>query len=289
MRLALLALVVPLPVSAQVRASESGSMSQTIDGTTISVEYSRPRARGRDTLFGKYDMKTGHIWTPGANYATTLDVSKDIKLNGAPVPKGKYSMWFVFDSPSEWTLLLDPRAHRYHEDRPDAAKIPIRIATHPEPAPFTEVLSWSMPAIRMDGGTLAMDWERKHVPLDIQVQPSLVTTLSASDAAPYLGEYMVTDVDSTGKVQRTYRMIVSHEDGTLKAVYDPIDPYFRTFALVRIAPDWFAPGVYDSHGVLYEVLKPEMTFEFSSTHGRASAFVMRGDDDAIYSRGVRKP
>ena len=37
---------------AQVKASEPASVSQTVDGTTITVVYSRPQARGRDSLFG---------------------------------------------------------------------------------------------------------------------------------------------------------------------------------------------------------------------------------------------
>ncbi len=289
MRLALLALVIPASLTAQVRASELGSMSQTIDGTTISVEYSRPRARGRDTLFGKYDMKQGHIWTPGANYATTLEVSKDVKLNGTAIPKGKYSMWFILGAPNEWTLMLDPKAHRFHEDRPDTAKIPIKVAVKPEAAPFTEVLTWDMPRMGMDEGTLEMRWERKRVPMLIEVPPSLVMTLPAADATPYLGEYAIVDVDSAGKVQRTYKLIVTHEDGILKGVFDPIDPYFKKFALVRIAPDWFAPGVYDEHGVIYEVLKPDMTFEFTKQGGKAASIIVRGDDDTIWSKATRKP
>jgi hypothetical protein len=44
-----LALAVP-EVSAQIRASELASVSQTVDGTTTIVNYSRPRARGRRGL-----------------------------------------------------------------------------------------------------------------------------------------------------------------------------------------------------------------------------------------------
>jgi hypothetical protein len=44
-------LVLPLPLAAQVRASELGSITQMIDGTKLTIEYSRPRLRGRVTLF----------------------------------------------------------------------------------------------------------------------------------------------------------------------------------------------------------------------------------------------
>src|SRR5690349_20114396 len=37
----------PMLVRAQLRLSEAATVSQTIDGTRIIIEYSRPRARGR--------------------------------------------------------------------------------------------------------------------------------------------------------------------------------------------------------------------------------------------------
>jgi DUF2911 family protein len=36
----------------QLQASEAASISQTVDGTKLTVTYSRPRARGRRGLFG---------------------------------------------------------------------------------------------------------------------------------------------------------------------------------------------------------------------------------------------
>ena len=131
-------------------------MSQIIDGTKISMEYSRPRARGRDPLFGGRVVHWNEVWTPGANWATTLEASKDVTLNGQRVPKGKYSVWLVVRQNADWTLILDPRARRYHEERPDSTATQIRLAVRPTSAPFTEVLTWSMPALSGTGGTLAM-------------------------------------------------------------------------------------------------------------------------------------
>ena len=68
-------LLAPPALSGQIRASELGSVSQVIDGTRISIEYSRPRARGRQNVFGG-EVKWQEVWTPGANYATTLELSQ---------------------------------------------------------------------------------------------------------------------------------------------------------------------------------------------------------------------
>lgn len=286
---ALLCTAVPAPpATAQIRASELGTMAQTIDGTRIAMQYYRPRARGRDTLFGKNDMSWGNLWTPGANWATTIEPSNPIKLNGVNIPKGKYSMWMQLTSATAWTLVLDPKHHLFHEDRPDSNAKQIRLPVTVTPAPFTDVLTWSMPEIRMGGGTLELRWERARVALSVDVTPSLVMTFPEAEAAAYTGVYSYTEMDN-GKPGKTISITITHEDNTLKGRFDPDDPYFKTFALIRIAPDWFAPGVYDKTGKIYEVLRPDETFEFTRKAGKVVSFLVRGEDDEIYARAVRKP
>jgi hypothetical protein len=279
---------IPSAAVSQIRASEIGTMSQIIDGTKITVEYSRPRARGRDPLFGGRVVRWNEVWTPGANWATTLEASKDITLDGHAVPKGKYSVWMVVRQDGNWITILDPRVHRYHEDPPDSTGAQIRLATRPTQAPFAEVLSWSMPALTSSGGTLAMHWGTTLVTMTVGVQPSLQMTMSAADAAPYLGRY-----DYTQRINpdsgKTTTLIVTYEDSTLKGQWEPNDPYFKKFALIRIAPNWFAPGVYDANGQIYEVYKPEMTFEFTVTNRKAMSLEVRTDDDTIEAVGKRKP
>jgi len=114
-------------------------------------------------------------------------------------------------------------------------------------------------------------------------------TLSAEDAAPYLGQYTFIDLDSTGKAGKSSTLTITHEDRTLKGRTEPEDPYFKKFALIRIAPDWFVPGVYDEKGQIYEVLKPDMVYEFKRSSGKAVGFVVRSEDDKIWTTGTRKP
>lgn len=274
--------------SAQIRASELGTVAQVIDGTRIAMQYYRPRARGRDTLFGVGDRGWGHLWTPGANWATTIELSKNIKLSKVAVPKGKYSVWMKLNSASAWTMVLDPDFHRFHEDRPDSNAKQIRIPVTVGAAPFTEVLTWSMPDLRINGGTLEFRWERARVALDVEVSPSLVTTISAADAAPFLGVYTYTELEN-GKPGKVSTLTITHEDGVLRGVFVPEDEYFRKFALIRIAPDWFAPAIYDKTGKIYEVLRPDETWEFTRKAGKVVSLVVRLEDDELYARAVRKP
>ena len=283
-----MSLLLPLPLSAQIRASEIGVMSQTIDGTKLTVEYSRPRARGRDPLFGTKAVQWDEVWTPGANYATTLEVDRNVKLNGKSVPKGKYSVWMVVKKTGDWTMVLDPRVRLYHMEHPESTTAQIRFPAKVEKIAFTDVLTWSMPELRMSGGKLVMDWERARVAMDVEVEPSLKMTLPASEATAYLGQYTFIDHDSTGKAGKVSAFTITHEDGTLKGRWTPDDPYMKKFALVRIAPDWFAPGVYDEKGQIYEVLKPDVVVEFNRTKGQVSGFVMRFGDDNLWGKATRK-
>jgi hypothetical protein len=277
------------PAAAQIRASEIGSFSQIIDGTKITMQYSRPRVRGRMPMFGSRAVHWDEVWTPGANWATTFDVSRDIKLNGNAVPKGTYSVWLVVKEKGDWTMVLDPKPRRYHMNPPDSSTQQVRFPGHPEEGPFTEVLTWSVPDIKSSGGTLAMQWATTRVPMRIDVAPSLTMTISKADAAPYLGRYEYVERDSTGKATATKTFTISHENETLKGEWDPADPYFKKFALIRVQKDWFVPGVYDKSGEIYEVYRPEMTFEFTTANGRATAFELRNDEDKVEATATRKP
>ena len=287
LRASLLILALPLASGAQIRASEVGSVSQTIDGTKLTLVYSRPSVRGREVFGNPKMVQWDEVWTPGANWATTLDVSRDVQLGGRPVKRGTYSVWLIVHRDAPWTLLLDPQARRFHVQRPDSTAGQVRIAVRPDSAPFTEVLTWSFPQVRANGGLLQMEWARTRIAVDITVEPSLHPELAQADAAPYLGvyDYVSTPLD-VGRPAN--RFVVRYENGVLKGEWEPFRPYYRRFALIRLAPDWFAPGLYDESGAIYEVMRPDMTFEFTRANDRITGFEIRSSSDQLVGTGKRR-
>ena len=285
---ALIALISAAPLPAQIRASELASVSQTIDGTKITIEYSRPRLRGRDKIFGTNFVKWDETWTPGANYATTLETSSDITLDGHAIPRGKYSVWMVVRKSGTWTFVLDPRPKLFHEDHPDSTAEQIRFPVKAQSNSTTDVLTWSFPDVRIAGATIAMAWVKTRVTIEAAVKPSLDPQLSAADAAPYIGRYLVEPMTKKDSLAPSH-MNVTHENGVLKGEFDPTDPYMKKFALIRVAPDLFAPGIYDKDGALYEVLRPDLMVEFTRTNGIARAFEFRDDMDKSQGKGTRVP
>jgi Protein of unknown function (DUF2911) len=282
-------LLMPGVSAAQIRASELGTMTQVIDGTKISVTYSRPRTRGRPKLFGTSAAHWGEVWTPGANWATVLEVSKDVTLNGRAVPKGKYSVWMVLRETGDWTTVLDPNWHIFHMDPPDSSATQIRISTPVDQAPFVDVLTWSMPQLSVSGGTLAMQWGTTRASLKVAVTPSLEVTMPAADAQAYVGRYEYRAAKPAPGTSGVSAFIVTYENNTLKARWDPNDNYMQTFAMIRVGPDMFTPGLYDKDGTIYEVLRPDMMFTFKRVAGQPVSFAVRLEDDSLEATGTRKP
>ena len=127
-RISLLAfgLLSPTAARAQALASPFATVSQKVDSTTITVEYYRPSARGRQ-IFGGI-VRWGQQWTPGANWATTLEVNRPVKLEGHVLPAGKYSLWFTpVPRPQQWTVVLSRTARRFHVVRPSASDDQLRL------------------------------------------------------------------------------------------------------------------------------------------------------------------
>ena len=213
------------------------------------MTYSRPRARGRPRLFGNpVAQHWGEVWTPGANWATVLELSEDVTLNGRPVPKGKYSVWMVLRETGDWTTVLDPNWHLFHMEPPDSLPTQIRVSTPVSQAPFMEVLTWSMPELSASGGTLAMQWGTTRATLEVGVTPSLEVTMAEAEARPYVGRYEYRETKPWPGFSGMTAFIVTYENKTLKARFEPNLDWMGQFALIRVGADILTPGLFDEAG-----------------------------------------
>lgn len=266
-----------VPLSAQIRASERASVSQTVDGTTITVEYSRPQARGRDSIFGGV-VHFGEVWTPGANWATTLTMDKPITLNGHRVAAGAYSVWFEVQ-PETWTVILDPEPRRFHTVPPAAADSQIRFAVEPQATPHQEMLSWWFPDVTPTGATLRFAWATSSVPFTIGVAPSLSFAVAADIAGPLLGAWR------SGMGPDTSEIEIRHDGEHLVFHWGGAPPEFAEMWLVALGENMFRP-VFLSDGRPFDV-ETDMVLEFTPLEGRATAFEVRGIGDELMATGWR--
>ncbi len=279
----------PSVALAQLKASEIQTISQTVDGTNVTIEYSRPRLRGRDVVFGTRAVQWGEVWTPGANYATTLEVNNPITLSGVPVPKGKYGLWMIVAQDSSWTMLLDPVWRQFHMDHPKPSDRHIKVTVKADSSAdwSEEALTFSFPAVTARGATIAMHWHRMRVTMDYTVEPTLTDLLPEQEATQYLGRYALTSANPADTASGA--MIMTYEGGGLKARFEPEDTYMQKFALMKVGPDIFTAGLYMAAevyaaGEVYEVFRPDFMLTFTTKDGTMT-FEVRGPKDELYFSG----
>jgi hypothetical protein len=280
---AAIALVTGAPLDAQIRASERGVVSQTADGTTVTVEYSRPAARGRE-LFGDL-VPWGVVWTPGANWATTLEADHDIRINGVAVPAGKYSVWAI---PREdaWSIVLNENPRIFHFQKPDSASSAYAIGATPESADHLEMLTWSFPVVRGDAMVLRLHWGATAVPLNISV-PATVPDIAAEERARYVGTYELAINPGLPWPAEPATFEVFEEEGKLRGRLPfgihPQDDH--AFDLVPAGSDRFGPGLYRD-GEFFAV-ESGVAFEFTMEGERATSVTMRGGEGSEFGAGDR--
>ena len=286
------------PAAAQLEASERATVSQVLDGTRVTVDYGRPRARGRTGLFGR-QVPASEIWTPGANKATTLSLSKDVTIGGAAVPRGTWSVWLAMSKPV-WELVLDRDSTLFHTQGPKPRPGQVRIPVSRERRPFMDPLTWWFPALSSTAMTLAMQWDTVYVALEIRVTPTYGTAVTSEAGRRVEGSYRVTmewtpppgEPDSTLTPEEPpptdLHMTVRHEGGELRATLDPpmfpSDDY-RDWKLIPARGDWYYLGRMQQ-GELAEIWD-WAALQFAVVDGKATGFEIRDRRDTRVGRGER--
>jgi hypothetical protein len=147
------------------RASQKSQVMQTVGLTDVTIVYSRPGVKGRVIWGGlvPYDK----VWRTGANEATAISFSTDVKVNGKPLTAGNYSLHTI-PAKNEWTIIfnkkIDTEGYSYEE-----ASDALRVTVEPQPHELVEWMEFSSPSIAADKATIALDWENLRVPFEIQV------------------------------------------------------------------------------------------------------------------------
>lgn len=186
-----LLLAVPSHSSAQIMASEQQTIVQKISGTTIEVEYSRPSARGRDSLFGGV-VHWGEVWTPGANNATELRISEDFEFGGEKVPAGAYTLWLQPNESEPWRFMLHADTSLFHIPHPsiDDGFLVVPVEPHSK-EDFTETFTIDLQTVRADGAELVIRWGRTEIAVPLGIDPGFQLAVAPEEAARYSGRWLV--------------------------------------------------------------------------------------------------
>jgi tetratricopeptide (TPR) repeat protein len=191
---AMLIVLVATSVHAQVTTprtpSPGASVSQTIGISKVTLVYSRPSVKGREiwgTLvpFGwnkqGFGLGNDAPWRAGANENTTIEFSHDAKVEGKPVPAGKYGLFFVInkDNTGEVILSKDNRSWGsfFYVAANDLLRAPITVRDHG----MTEVLTYEFNNADKNSGELDLNWEKKQFPVKIEFAVDNIVMANATD------------------------------------------------------------------------------------------------------------
>src|SRR5262245_2515475 len=169
--------------------SPSASVKERVGVTDVSVEYSRPGVKERK-IFGGL-VPYGQIWRTGANAATKITFSTDVKLGGTPVPAGSYAL-FTIPGQSEWTVILSKVTEEWgsysYNQKDDQARVKVKPVTMAEPL---ETMTIGVQDIRSGKANLVIAWEKTKVPVEIdtdlvaKVKPQIEAAMAGSGDKPY--------------------------------------------------------------------------------------------------------
>ena len=158
--------VFALPVMGEpAKGSPGATVTQTVGGVEIDIDYSRPGVKGREVWGGL--VPYGEVWRAGANDKTTIEFGEDVIIAGTRVPAGVYS-FYAIPTESEWTLILNSDWLGHGTDHNESADV-LRFAVTPLDAPHEEWLRYGFEDIEDNAVTLYLRWEKKKVAFRVEI------------------------------------------------------------------------------------------------------------------------
>ena len=155
----------------KVRVSPKAEVSQTIGLTEVSISYSRPGVKGREIWGGL--VPYNKVWRTGANEATKITFSTDVKINGKKLKKGVYA-FFAIPTKKEWTLIFNSVADQWGAFTYNEAKDVLSVKVKPVSGNFSEWLYYSFTDMDVkkrgnpNSAVVSLNWGKLKVPFTVE-------------------------------------------------------------------------------------------------------------------------
>ncbi|MBS9524575.1 DUF2911 domain-containing protein [Litoribacter ruber] len=150
------------------QASPEATLSQKIGLTDVKIEYSRPSMKGRK-IFGEL-VPYGKVWRTGANAATIITFSTDVKVEGRDLEKGSYAIYSIPEK-EDWTIIFSKNTKLWGSIGYDQADDVFRFRVRPsKTANKYETMEINFVDMTDTGASVAMKWERTSVKFRIETE-----------------------------------------------------------------------------------------------------------------------
>jgi len=156
----------------QVPRSQHGSVTQRVGTTDIGISYNRPVARGRELFGADGVVRLRRVWHPGADSATTISFSRDVRIEGHDLAAGRYTLWTIpAEAPQPWTVIFSRAVSVWHTPYPGESSDMLRVTVTSEHGAHMEALAYYFPVVTPDSALLRLHWGTTIVPVWIRPNP----------------------------------------------------------------------------------------------------------------------
>jgi hypothetical protein len=147
--------------------SPMGKVEQKVGLTNVVITYSRPSAKGR-VIFGDL-VPFGEIWRTGANKATSISFSSDVKIGGKDVKAGTYSL-FTIPNAQEWTIIINKNTELWGSDDYKQEEDMVRIMVKPTVNSLTESMTFTIDNLETKKADISLAWDKTKISFPIEVE-----------------------------------------------------------------------------------------------------------------------
>lgn len=180
LRIAVAAVLFAFPAFAQLKLpakSPGAKLSQTVGLTDITIDYSSPGVKGRKIWGGL--VPYNEVWRAGANSSTRITFSKDVEIQGTPVPAGTYAL-FVLPTAKDWTLIVSKDASGSSTYKKDSDLL--RVNVKPTAIPQRERLAYLVSNFTEETASIDLEWEKMRVSLPVSLKTKEQALANIKDA-----------------------------------------------------------------------------------------------------------
>ena len=163
------------------RESQRQEIIQTVGDARVSIVYHRPNTKARK-IWGCETTDVipiannlypclvpyGQVWRTGANENTTIEFSRDVSVNGQPLPAGKYG-FHIIPAKSDWTLIFSKDNDKWGSFSYDEKKDALRVKVAPVKAPMQETLTYEFDDVTANSARVNLRWEKIAIPFTVDI------------------------------------------------------------------------------------------------------------------------
>ena len=160
--------------------NKKAMVGERIGITDVTIRYDRPALKGREgkiwgqlvhTGFGDLGFGTSKAapWRAGANENTTIEFSTEVKVEGQPIPAGRYGFFIAYD-PNQSTLIFSKNSTSwgsfFYEPSEDVLRVNVKpVVTDKN----VEWLEYEFINQTENSATIALSWEKLMIPFKVEV------------------------------------------------------------------------------------------------------------------------